>query len=73
MVWIIVSGVNHNSAINACLAQFLGSNGSNASGTTTINGVAVGSSATSGRDICNIFTWVQLGVMICALKLKSRL
>jgi len=65
LVWIVISGVNHNAAVTACLAQFLGGGNNTASGTSTINGVAVGTTiGTSGRDICNIFTYVQLGIMI---------
>jgi hypothetical protein len=49
LAWIIMSMVNHNKGKDTCVAQF----------------VAVGSStsANSGETICNIFTWVQVGLL----------
>lgn len=48
LVWIILSMVNHNKGRDACVAQF----------------TAVGQTQTrDGETICNIFTWVQVGLL----------
>jgi hypothetical protein len=54
LVWIVLSGIHHNDAVSACTAEF----------GDTSNTAALSTAATnSGHSICNIFTFVQIGVV----------
>lgn len=60
LVWIIVSAVKHTSAVDACIEQFITEDSGTNSNQSEVN---VTSGSVSGETLCNIFTWVQMGVM----------
>lgn len=49
LVFIIISAARHSTAVNSCENLF-----ANHNSTSTV---------TSGTQICNIWTWVQIGIM----------
>jgi len=52
--FISISAVRHQTAVSACEASFFNSNG---------NENTTAQEDTEGQQICNIFTWIVLGVM----------
>jgi hypothetical protein len=64
LVWIILSIVKHNTAVEACIEQFITeteNSGTTTSGSTSEVNVTQGS--VSGKTLCSVFTWVQTGIM----------
>lgn len=61
LAFIILSAVNHNPAVASCEALFSSQVAATTAAGSLIN---LGSgNVTSGSGICNIWTWVQLGIM----------
>lgn len=64
LAFIILSAVRHGPAVTACEALFVAQSTQTATPTSGGGLVNIGSSnVTSGSQICNIWTWVQLGIM----------
>lgn len=64
LVWIIVSVVKHNTAVTACIAQFITeTEGSGVTSSGSVSEVNVTQGSVSGSTLCSIFTWVQTGIM----------
>jgi hypothetical protein len=62
LVWIILSAVGHNKAVDRCIEQFVTEeDGEAVSGSDSQ--IEVSSGSVSGSALCSIFTWVQLGIM----------
>ncbi|PWN54220.1 hypothetical protein IE53DRAFT_383184 [Violaceomyces palustris] len=61
LAFFAVSAVRHSTALDSCVAKF----GSTPSGDGSGLAISQATSALdgSGRDICNVFIWVQIGVM----------
>ena len=53
LAWIIISATKHNTAVNNCETNFF-SNSTATSGSTSLD---------EGQTLCNIFTWVDVGLM----------
>lgn len=51
-VWIIISASRHSTAQSHCEATFFPDSGSN------------GSTSSEGQTLCNIFSWVDVGLMV---------
>jgi len=64
LIWIIISAVNHNSAVNACMAQFLAPNQTDTVTGTLLGSPVSSSQSQSGHDVCNVFMYVQIGIMV---------
>lgn len=62
LIWIILSAARHSTAVGACVEQFVNNEDADISGddSSLIN---LSSGTVSGQQLCNIFTWVQLGIM----------
>lgn len=56
LAFIIVSAVQHNTAVANCEALF-------STQTASTNTTGPSSNVTSSSGICNVWTWVQLGIM----------
>ncbi len=52
-VWIAISATSHNSAVSNCQTEFF----DGFANSTTID------VTTEGQTLCNIFSWVDVGVM----------
>jgi len=66
LVWIIVSAVKHNTAVTACIEQFVTeteNSGTSTSASDDASLIDIDSGAVSGSSLCSIFTWVQTGIM----------
>ncbi|KAG8990853.1 hypothetical protein FRB90_001594, partial [Tulasnella sp. 427] len=55
--WIIVSATRHTTATDKCVQDFFSSN------STSTAQASVGADDGQGPTICNIFTWVDVGIM----------
>lgn len=55
--WIIISATRHQTATDSCVQDFFAANA------TTVDQAGVFSDDGQGPTICNIFTWVSVGIM----------
>lgn len=53
LTWIIISATKHNTALNDCENDFF-SDDTSGTGSTSLD---------EGQTLCNIFTWVDVGLM----------
>lgn len=54
LTWIIISASRHNTALNNCLTNFFADSDNSTGATETVG---------EGNTLCNIFTWVDVGLM----------
>lgn len=61
--WIIVSATRHTTAKTACIQDFFNNNNTTSTGTNVGGDLAAASTSGEGDIVCNIFTWVDVGIM----------